>query len=73
MLNRYSDICNMLLKDVDQGLYQEGERLPTEKELCLRFGVSRETIRKALRHLIESAVYTVFKGRGTMCGVKGCI
>ena len=48
---RYREILRRLLQDIDAGDYAIGDRLPTEAELCARFGVSRHTVREALRQL----------------------
>jgi DNA-binding FadR family transcriptional regulator len=45
---RYLRIAQELLEAVNSRLYQVGERLPTDRELAVRFGVSRATVREAL-------------------------
>ncbi len=48
-----------------EGRFAEGERLPTEAELVLSYGVSRQTVRRAFQDLVaEGLVYRV-PGRGT--------
>ena len=42
-----------------------GQRPPTEPELCERFGVSRITVRSALRSLREAGFITVRQGFGS--------
>lgn len=42
-----------------------GEKLPTEKELCESFGVSRASVREALQTLSAQGLVTVQKGKGT--------
>ncbi|SFJ40564.1 GntR family transcriptional regulator [Paenibacillus sp. UNC496MF] len=64
MVNRYAEICAILGKEIDQGLFMEGERLPTERELSDRFGVSRETIRRSLKQLIELGRVHGIQGSG---------
>ena len=46
------------------GKYQPGESLPTESELVSQFGVSRHTVREALRALEGMGFITVKRGAG---------
>lgn len=48
---------------VEQGL-QVGDRIPSESELCEAFGVSRPTVREALRLLEQERVIVTEHGRG---------
>ena len=48
---QYQKIHDNLLKEIQGGAYQEGERLPTEKELAESYGVSRITTKKAYEML----------------------
>ncbi|CAM3463615.1 GntR family transcriptional regulator [Paenibacillus lupini] len=60
MLNKYVEISKVISDEIDQNLFAESNKLPTEKSLATRFEVSRETIRKALKHLIEQGkIYNV--------------
>lgn len=43
----------------------EGERLPSESEICQEFGVSRITVRSALSTLVSEGLITRTAGRGT--------
>src|SRR4051794_31971260 len=48
-----------------QRLPAESERrLPTERELALRFGVNRHTVRQAVRSLAERGLVRIEQGRG---------
>ena len=49
----------------DEGLWQPGDRLPGENELAAQLGISRATLREAIRLLAAQGVLTVYRGRGT--------
>ena len=49
----YLRISNALQNEIECGVYPITKMLPTETELCYRFGVSRYTVREALRRLSE--------------------
>ncbi|MBQ3078356.1 MAG: FadR family transcriptional regulator [Clostridia bacterium] len=48
-----------------------GEKLPNEAALCERFGVSRTTVREAVRSLAAQGVLEVRRGRGTYVSSRG--
>ncbi len=50
--------------EIDKGGLRPGSRLPPERELCRRLGISRVTLRKALNHLVEADVLSASHGRG---------
>jgi len=66
---RYQLLAQALLGDVRAGRYAVGELLPSEELLRERFGVSRHTVRQALRELRTRGVITSRAGIGTT--VKG--
>lgn len=45
-----------------------GDRIPSERELCDRFGVSRMTVRQAVDALVVEGVLERVQGRGTFVG-----
>ena len=48
-----------------QGVYKYGEKLPNENELSETLGISRTTLREAIRILISEGLLVVKRGRGT--------
>lgn len=63
---RYSEIEEILRAEIQSGVHKLGTRLPTEHELCRRFGVSRFTVRQALSRLREGGVLEARPGIGTI-------
>jgi GntR family transcriptional repressor for pyruvate dehydrogenase complex len=47
---------------IREGLFKVGDRLPSERALAAQFGLSRPTIRSAIRELSEAGVVTVRPG-----------
>lgn len=50
---------------VDQRKYAPGDQLPSENDLAQELGVSRTTLREAIRSLVAQGVLEVTHGRGT--------
>jgi multiple sugar transport system substrate-binding protein len=50
---------------IARGEYAPGQRLPTEMELCQRFGISRTPVRRALGQLVARGLLVRHAGRGT--------
>ena len=63
---RYQEIVSILLKEIEQGAYRLGARMPTEFELCSRFDVSRYTVREAMRKLEDMGLVSRRPGIGTI-------
>ena len=45
---KYYDLMEDLHKQILEGEIKPGEKLPSENELSAKYGVSRQTVRKAL-------------------------
>lgn len=60
----YYRLYKQLKERIMQGYYRDG-KLPTEKELCDEFSVSRMTVRKALERLVIEGLIERKKGKGT--------
>lgn len=61
----YVQIRDSLRRQILDGTYQVHERLPSENEMMTAFGVSRITIRQALRDLHNEGLVFSAQGKGT--------
>ncbi|WP_420844596.1 GntR family transcriptional regulator [Mangrovibacillus cuniculi] len=66
----YLQVIDRLKEDIENGVYKEKERLPSEFDLAKQLGVSRATLREALRILEEDNVIVRRHGVGTFVNVK---
>ncbi len=60
------DIATGLQKDIRLGTYAVGNLLPTETELMASYQASRQTVREALRILIEQGLIVRRAGLGSV-------
>lgn len=58
----YQLLADELRAEITSGRLQPGERLPPEPELCVRTGVSRSTVREALRLLSSQHLIVTTRG-----------
>ncbi|MGH2602789.1 MAG: FadR/GntR family transcriptional regulator, partial [Dehalococcoidia bacterium] len=58
-------LSDLLESQILSGQVRTGMKLPSERELAERYGVSRPIVREALRGLIERNLVEVRPGRGT--------
>ncbi|HEX8348019.1 MAG TPA: FCD domain-containing protein [Actinoplanes sp.] len=61
-LPAYQTLADELRAEITSGRLQAGERLPPEPELCIRTGVSRSTVREALRLLASQHLIVTTRG-----------
>jgi GntR family transcriptional regulator len=61
----YYQLANLLSEKITSGELKTGDRLPTEVELVEEYGISRITVRQALRLLEEEGLIRREVGRGT--------
>lgn len=64
-LLKYHTVLTSLRRDIEEGQWAEGERLPSEADLVRRFGVSRITVGRALRELQSAGLIQRRAGAGT--------
>jgi GntR family transcriptional regulator len=61
----YFQLAELLEEEIVSGRWVPGARIPSENELCARYGLSRTTIRQALGRLEQEGLVSREKGRGT--------
>jgi DNA-binding GntR family transcriptional regulator len=63
---RYLQVAGELRAEILSGKFAARDQFPTESELCQRYGVSRFTIREALRRLQNEGLIARKRGSGTV-------
>ncbi len=61
----YEQVVEQIKSMIVQGIYKKGDLLPSEKELMQLTGVSRITVREALKKLSELGIIDTRKGKGS--------
>ncbi len=61
----YRRLASMLHGEIESGLRLPNEVLPSERDLTARYGMSRDTVRKAVKFLEEQGILYSEQGRGT--------
>ncbi|WP_159722034.1 GntR family transcriptional regulator [Enterococcus sp. CSURQ0835] len=61
----YIQIHDQLKKEIEKGIWKVGDRLPSERELSVKFGVSRMTLRQAIQTLADEGILERKVGSGT--------
>lgn len=62
---RYAKVYNKILQMIQEGMYPEGSKLPSEPILSEQMGVSRSTLRQALALLQEDGILEARRGVGS--------
>ncbi|HWV67479.1 FadR/GntR family transcriptional regulator [Chitinophaga sp.] len=58
-------VINAIQKDISQGKYKPGQKIPAEPELMVQYAVGRSTIREAIKTLAMTGILRVQQGAGT--------
>lgn len=63
---QYKKLYELLRKHIREGIYHEGDLLPSENELCSLHGLTRPTVRQALTALVHDGYIHKQQGRGSI-------
>jgi GntR family transcriptional repressor for pyruvate dehydrogenase complex len=61
----YEQIIEQIEGSILSGELKAGDQLPAERELAVKFGVSRTAVREAVKALREKGLVEAYSGRGT--------
>lgn len=60
----WSAAADQLRHSIENGTFDAGQKLPSERTLCSQFGISRISLREALRALSQEGYISIQSGRG---------
>jgi len=63
---RHRRLYELLRKHITEGVYKEGDLLPSENELCQLYGMTRPTVRQALSTLTNDGYISRHQGKGSI-------
>lgn len=66
----YLQLKEMLQSQIEQGVYHSHQKLPSERDLCQHYNLSRMTARRALKELIDEGFAYTRVGKGTFVSYK---
>ena len=66
----YVQMMDSLIAQIEDGTFPEEGKLPSERELCDIYAVSRTTVRQAIQALESDGYIYVYRGRGTFVAAK---
>lgn len=70
--SRSEEIAAIVRDEILRGQYRAGERLPSERDLALRFDTSRGAVREAFKKLEQLGVATIQPGGARVVPVDEC-
>ena len=62
----YFQVKTLLMEQISSGAYLPGDQLPTEHEICARYGISRTPVHRALSELADEGIVIRQRRRGTV-------
>lgn len=69
----YWQVIDLIVGDIRSHKYKPGDRLPTEQELMEQSGLSRGSVREAIKVLSAIGVVNVCRGTGTFISDAGSV
>jgi GntR family transcriptional regulator/GntR family frlABCD operon transcriptional regulator len=66
LIPQYKKLYETLRKHIVEGVYEEGDLLPSEHELCQLYGMTRPTVRQSLAELASNGYIKKHQGKGSI-------
>ncbi|NLZ71944.1 MAG: GntR family transcriptional regulator [Clostridiaceae bacterium] len=66
----YAQLREVLVEDIQDGVYKPGDRIPSELDLCKEHDLSRPTVRQAISDLVSDGILNIEKGKGTYVALE---
>lgn len=63
---QHKKLYEILRKHITEGIYREGDLLPSENELCQIYGMTRPTVRQSLSTLANDGYIRKHQGKGSI-------
>ncbi len=63
---RYRRLYEILRRHISEGIYKDGDLLPSENELCQLYGMTRPTVRQSLSSLASDGYIRKHQGKGSI-------
>lgn len=61
----YHQLIERLKNSIEKGHWTLGDKIPSENQLMEQFGVSRNTVKKAIEELVQEGILYRIQGKGT--------
>jgi DNA-binding GntR family transcriptional regulator len=65
-ISQHKRLYEILRKHITDGVYKEGDLLPSENELCQLYGMTRPTVRQSLSTLANDGYILKHQGKGSI-------
>lgn len=69
----YCKLADIIEEKIDSGVWQKGMMIPSERELCKQYDMSRITVRNAIDGLVRQGKLEKVQGKGTFVQSKTII
>ncbi|MCD6355261.1 MAG: GntR family transcriptional regulator [Prolixibacteraceae bacterium] len=61
---KYKQVVNMIISDIESGIFKQGQRIPSINETSEELLLSRDTVEKAYVYLREKGILSSVRGKG---------